>query len=180
MNYTRIILFVLLGAGLGAASPAQAQDMPSGKGPVVMVEIGQGFNHAPGGDALYLGTLQVAPQWTVWPGRLRLGPVLGLFYPGTQVGGLAGGRATLKVINGPQFALAGTFHVHLLGEYLPLVWTSPNTRRQLLGTGLGLETSNLLGFTIKAHRDFRAARTYGQFTMAFNLRYQRFTPPKDL
>jgi|GEM_PF-2513528 len=180
MNYSRNTLFVLLGAGLGAAPAAWAQDMPSGKGPVVMAEIGQGFNHAPGGDVLYLGTLQVVPQWTVLPGRLRLGPVLGLFYPGTRVGGLAGGRATLKVLNGPQFALAGTFHVHLLGEYLPLVWTSPDTWRQLLGGGVGLETSNLLGFTIKAHRDFRAARTYGQFAVAFNLRYQSFTPPKDL
>lgn len=163
---------------VGLARPAQAQDMP--KGFDVTAELGQGFHHPRGEDALYLATLQVVPQVTVVPGRLRAGLVLGAFYPGTHLGGLAGGRATLKVLQGPPFLLAGSFHVNLQGEYLPAVWTGANTWRQWVGGGIGLETSNLLSLAIRVHRDFRTPATYGQLVVAVNLRYKRTLPPSDL
>ncbi|MVN77544.1 hypothetical protein GO988_14505 [Hymenobacter sp. HMF4947] len=172
--------YTLLGGGMLAAPPARAQEMPAGKGPVFMAELGQGFNRSSGGNTLYLATLQVAPQWTVVPERLRLGPVVGVFYPGTRVGALAGGRATLKVIEGQKFLLASSFHVHLLGEYLPAVWTHSDTWRQWVGVGIGLETSSLLGVAFKVHRDFQTPTTYGQFTLALNLRYKAFQPPTNI
>ena len=176
MNLSSGFWRALLAGGLLAPALAGAQDIP--KGAVVMAELGQGFNHAPGGDALYLATLQVVPQWTILPGRLRAGLVLGAFYPGTRVGGLAGGRVTVKLFQGPPVLMGNSFHVHLLGEYLPAVWAGPATWRQWVGAGIGLETSNLVGIALKVHRDFRTPATYGQLALAFNLRYKASRPPE--
>lgn len=155
---------------------AWAQEMP--KGFSLPVELSQGFAHRPGGPDLYLASLQVAPQWTLAPGRLRAGLVLGAFYPGRGVGGLAGGRLTAKVLEGPPVLLASSFHVHLLAEYLPAVRLSEGGWRQWAGGGVGLETSNLLGLALKLHRDLRRPATYGQLALTFNLRYKASRPPE--
>lgn len=168
---TLLLLGVVL---LGARGPARGQEMPPGL--TLPVELGQGFNHARGGDALYLATLQLTPQWTLVPGRLRAGPTLGLFYPGTRLGALAGGRLTLRVAQGPPVFLGSSFHVHLLAEYLPLVRDSPDRWRQWVGAGVGVETSNLLTLSLKLHRDLTWPATYGQLAVAFNLRYQQTLP----
>ena len=165
-------------AGLLAPAPASAQDLPQGFD--VLAELGQGFSHPRGGDALYLATLQVVPQATLVPERLRAGLVLGAFYPGTRVGGLAGGRLTLKVLQGPSFLLANSFHVNIQGEYLPVVRVGDGAWRQWLGGGIALETSNLLGLVFRVHRDFKTPATYGQMAVTFNFRYKRTLPPTDL
>ena len=178
MSYVKCFGGALLLGGWLWAAPAQAQDMP--KGFDLLAELGQGFNHPRGGDALYLAALQVVPQVVLVPERLRAGLVLGAFYPGTRVGGLAGGRLTLKVLQGPGFLLANSFHVDLQGEYLPVVWTGAGTWRQWVGGGIGVETSNLLGLALRVHRDFRTPATYGQLVVAVNFRYKRTLPPADL
>lgn len=165
---------VLIAALAGSAA---AQDIP--KGFDLFAELGQGFARPPGGPTLYLGTLQVVPQWTVVPDRLRAGLVLGALYPGTAVGGLAGGRLTLKVLSGPGFMLAKSFHVNLQGEYLPVVRAGDGWR-QWAGLGLGLESSNLLSLNFRVHRDFGQPATYGQMAVGFNLRFRRTLPPKEL
>ena len=174
MKFSLSCCGALLVSRLLAPGLAWAQEMP--KGTALLAELGQGFNRPPGGDVGYLATLQLVPQWTVVPGRLRAGLVLGAFYPGTRLGGLAGGRATLRVIQGPPVLLASSFHVHLLGEYLPAVWTGDNWQ-QWIGVGVGIETSNLLGLAFKLHRDFRTPVTYGQLAITFNLLYRRNLPP---
>lgn len=156
---------------------AWAQEIP--KGLSLPIELGQGFVHCPAGPDLYLATLQLAPQWTLLPGRLRAGLVLGTFYPGRGVGGLAGGRLTVKVLDGPPVLLASSFHVHLLAEYLPAVRTPGEGRwEQWVGGGVGLETSNLLGLALKLHRDFQRPATYGQLALTLNLRYKTSRPPE--
>ena len=165
----------LLLAG-GLASSARAQDIPRGFD--LFAELGQGFARPRGGPTLYLAALQVVPQWTVVPERLRAGVVVGAFYPGREVGGLAGGRLTLKVFKGPPLLLASTFLVNLQGEYLPVVRTG-DTWRQWAGLGLGLETGNLLSLNFRVHRDFRSPVTYGQMAVGFNLNYKRVLPPVD-
>lgn len=136
-------LFVLAGAAVTSAS---AQEMP--KGLALTAELGQRFGHVREGNDRYLATLQLSLQWTVVPGRLRTGPTPGVFYSGTRLGALAGGRLTLRIVQGPPVFLGSSFHGHLLGEYLPLVWTSPNTWRQWVGAGMGLETTNLVSLLL--------------------------------
>lgn len=165
---------LLVGALLGPVGAA-AQDIP--KGFDLLAELGQGFGRPRGGPTLYLATVQLVPQWTVVPERLRAGLVLGGLYPGSGVGGLAGGRLTLKVLSGPPFMLAGSFHVTLQGEYLPVVRVG-EAWRQWVGGGIGVETSNFLGLSFRVHRDFAAPATYGQMAVAYNLRYRRMLPKK--
>jgi hypothetical protein len=165
----------LLG-GLLLPASAGAQEMP--KGFDLMAELGQGFSRPRGDRTLYLATLQVVPQVTLVPERLRAGLVLGTLYPGTKLGVLAGGRLTYKLAQGPPVLLAKSFHVNLQGEYLPLVRSGPDTWRQWVGAGIGLETSNLLGVAVRVHRDFRTPATYGQLALSFNFRYKRTLPPE--
>ncbi|OUJ74844.1 hypothetical protein BXP70_08820 [Hymenobacter crusticola] len=143
-----------------------------------MVEVGQGFNRPRGGPERYLATAQFVPQWTLVPGRLRVGVPVGAFHPGYQLGGLAGSRLTLKVFQGPPVLLASSFHLHILAEYLPLVYTPTEHWRQLVGAGVGLETSNLLGIVLKLHRDVRTPTIYGQLALTYNLFYK--SPPQTL
>lgn len=49
-----------------------------------------------------------------------------------------------------------------------------------MGVGFGLETSNILALAVRLHRDFRTPATYGQLSVAFNLRYNRMVPPSRL
>ena len=165
----------LLG-GLLLPAGAKAQEMP--KGFDLMAELGQGFSRPRGDRTLYLATLQVVPQVTLVPERLRAGLVLGALYPGTKLGVLAGGRLTYKLAQGPPVLLAKSFQVNLQGEYLPLVRSGSDTWRQWLGAGIGLETSNLLGVAVRVHRDFRTPATYGQLALSFNFRYKRTLPPE--
>jgi len=140
-----------------------------------MAEVGQGFYRPRGGPELYLAAAQLVPQWTLVPGRLRVGVPLGIFHPGYQVGALAGSRLTIKLLQGAPVLLASSFHLHAIAEYLPLVYTPTTHWRQLVGAGLGLETSNLLGIAVKLHRDVRTPAFYGQLTLTYNLLHK--APP---
>ncbi len=162
MMRARWLLWLLLVPAL-----ARTQEIP--KGPSLLVELGQGLNRPRGGPELYLATVQLVPQWTLVPGHLRAGVVLGAFHPGYRAGGLAGGRVTLKVLQGPPIMLANSFHVHLLGEYLPAVWSSSEKWQQWVGAGVGLEEANLLGLALKVHRSFPAGTVYARLDLTFNL-----------
>ncbi|WP_461053907.1 hypothetical protein [Spirosoma arcticum] len=157
----QITLLMLLG---GFAHLGQAQEFP--KAFSLPIELGQGFNQPVGQSPLYLVTLQAVPQFTPIPGRLRLGAVLGGFYPGGRVGGLAGPRLTIKLLDGPPILSATSFNVHLLGEFL---WaTAPGSGRQLLGGGIGLGSSDLLTVSLKLHRDLMQPATWFQFSLSYN------------
>lgn len=94
----------------------RAQEFP--KDFSLPIEGGQGFNQPAGQSPLYLLTLQAVPQVTLIPDRLRLGAVLGGFYPGGRVGLLAGPRLTVKLFQGADVLTASSFNLHLLGEFL--------------------------------------------------------------
>lgn len=166
----RSLLFLLLGLGVGRSG--WAQDFP--KNFSVLIELGQGFNRPVGGPPLYLLTLQAVPQVTLIPGHLRLGAVVGGFYPGARVGVLAGPRLTLKVLQGPPVLSATSFNVHVLGEFL---WaTAPGRGRQLLGGGIGLGSSDLVAVSFKLHRDLIRPSTWFQFGLSYNPAKSK-TPP---
>lgn len=157
----QISLLLLL---VGFARLTQAQEFP--KAFSLPIELGQGFNQPAGRSPLYLVTLQAVPQITLVPDRLRLGAVVGGFYPGGRVGGLAGPRLTIKLLDGPPVLSATSFNVHLLGEFL---WaTAPGNGRYLLGGGLGLGSSDLLTVSLKLHRDLIQPATWFQFSVGYN------------
>lgn len=159
-----ILLVILL------RQSALAQEFP--KGFSMPIELGQGFNQ-PSGTPLYLLTLQAVPQVTLIPGHLRLGAVVGGFYPATTVGVLAGPRLTLKLLEGPSLLSASSFNLHLITEFL---WgTAPANGRQLLGGGIGLGSSDLATLSLKLHRDLQQSATWFQVCIGYNPRKR--TPP---
>lgn len=164
-------LFLLL-LGLGIGHSGLAQEFPEDFS--LPIELGQGFNQPVGNPPLYLLTLQAVPQVTLIPGRLRLGAVVGGFYPGARVGVLGGPRLTIKVLEGPSVLSATSFNVSLLGEFL---WaTAPGRGRQLLGGGVGLGSSDLVTVSFKLHRDLVRPSTWFQFGLSYNPAKRKIPP----
>lgn len=159
MQHTiRLLLLVCL------TCSARAQDFP--KAFALPIEVGQGFNQPNGSPPLYLLTLQAVPQVTLIPGSLRLGAVLGGFYPGERAGVLAGPRLMVKLVQGPPVLSASSFNVHLLTEFL---WaTRPGDSRQLVGGGIGLGSSDLITISFKLHRDLVQPTTWFQVGLGYN------------
>ena len=164
-----LIYVMVLGLWLATSWQSMAQNFPKNTGsPWIWVEAGSGFNQPLGSPKLYLATLQITPQYTVVPGRLRAGMTGGGFYQGSQLGWLGGPRVTLKVLEGPTVLTASSYNIHLLGEYLFGTRSGAERDRQWLGGGVGLELDDLLGFSLKLHRDQRQPVTYFQFGVSFN------------
>ena len=165
-------LLVLLTLWLWLAHSGQAQEFPNGFS--LPIEVGQGFNQPAGRSPLYLLTLQAVPQATLIPDHLRLGAVVGGFYPGGRVGVLAGPRLTIKLLQGPPILSASSYNLHLLAEYL---WaTAPAGGRQLLGGGIGLGSSDLLVVSLKLHRDLVQPSTWFQFGLSYNPAKRKIPP----
>ena len=141
------------------------------------VELGQGFNKPSEQAPLYLVGLQVVPQVTVIPNRLRVGVVLGGFYPGSRVGALAGPRLTLKLLQGKPVLTASSFNLHILGEYLWATAPAPANGRQLLGGGIGIGSSDLVTVAFKLHRDLNQPATWFQVSIGYNLVKPSSPPP---
>lgn len=160
----RTVFYLLL---LSLPQLGQAQEFP--KGFSLPIELGQGFNQPAGHSPLYLLTLQAVPQVTLVPERLRLGAVLGGFYPGGRVGGLAGPRLTLKLFQGADMLTASSFNVHLLGEFLWATTPAPETGRQLLGGGIGVGSSDLVTLAVRLHRDLNRPGTWFQVAVGYNV-----------
>ena len=159
--------FALLLVGSLLSLTLRAQEFP--KGFSMPIELGQGFTKPDGQPPFYLLTFQVVPQVTLLPGRLRLGAVLGGFYPAAQVGVLAGPRLTLKLLEGAPVLSASSFNLHLLGEFLWATAPSPANGRQLLGGGIGLGSSDLVTVAFKLHRDINLSTTWFQVSIGYNL-----------
>ncbi|UFH52303.1 hypothetical protein [Spirosoma sp. KNUC1025] len=166
--------FALLLIGSLYFLPAKAQEFP--KGFSMPIELGQGFNKPSEVSPLYLLTLQAVPQVTIIPGRLKLGAVLGGFYPASHVGALAGPRLTLKLMEGPSVLTASSFNVHLLGEYLWATAPSPLNSRQLIGGGIGVGSSDLVTLAFKLHREVNQPATWFQFSISYNPFKRSITP----
>lgn len=133
------------------------------------IELGQGFNKPSEQSPLYLLTLQAVPQVTLIPERLRLGVVLGGFYPASRVGALAGPRLTVKLLEGAPILSASSFNLHLLGEFLWGTAPASTNGRQLLGGGIGIGSSDLLTVALKVHRDLKQSATWFQVSIGYNI-----------
>src|SRR5215208_3831596 len=97
---------------------------------------------------LYVGGIQLVPQFTVIEHKLRMGAVAGMFYANKKVQAAFGPIASfkLKTINAGVFGSAANIHLSL--EHL---WGTDE--QKLIGLGLNIDLLNklIIGFT--AHRD---------------------------
>lgn len=166
--YSRYILpgYMIL-AGYLLPLTASGQEFP--KGWVFPLELGQGtvtaFDHTPD---LYLGSLSLAPQYTLIKGRLRAGAVAGGAYTNKRFYGIGGPRLSLMLTDRPKVLSSTVLNVQLVAEHL---WGTKYQR--LAGGGLTAEVGQLATFSLKALRDYRLSAWWMQACLGINL-----FPPK--
>lgn len=98
---------------------------------------------------LYLGGLQVVPQYTIVKNKMRAGLIADVYYTGNQLQAAIGPTFSFKVkcFNLNPFGSGGNLHINL--DHL---WGTNEER--LFGGGINLDLLNkvVIGFT--AHRDY--------------------------
>lgn len=112
----------------------------------------------------YAGGLQVLPQYTIVPHKLRTGITAGVFYADHKVQALAGPSLAwkIKTLHASFFGSAG--NLHLSADH----WWG--TRGQFLAGGsLNLDIGNLLILGLSAHRDYRRGDWWLQQTLAVRI-----------
>ncbi len=156
--------FCLLLLLLGAVTIARAQSpLEFKKGWTFPLELGQGFIKARNTSELYLVSLQLAPQYAIVPGRLRVGLVAGGIYAG-RLDALAGPRVSVKLTDGGKLLTASAYNVQAFADYQ----VGTNSQR-LVGGGLALEAGQLLTLSVQLHRDLEYSTTWFRTGLALNL-----------
>lgn len=143
------LLLILLSCLFSPDSFAQTDpEFPPGFVMHVKLHNGMITNFHRGAD-LYVGGLQLIPQFTIIPQRLRAGIIAGGFFAGKTVEGQFGPTLSLKLktFNAGPFGSAA--NLHLSGDH---IWGTG--KQKLAGAGLHVDLLNklVLGFT--AHRDY--------------------------
>jgi hypothetical protein len=127
-----------------------AQDTEFKKGFIMHAKLHNGMltNFSKSPD-LYVGGLQLVPQFTVLPHKVRAGVIAGAFYAGKKVELQAGPTVSLKLktINASVFGSAANINVAL--NHL---WGSG--RQKLIGSGFYIDLLNKLELGLTSHRDY--------------------------
>ena len=126
-------------------------------------------NNAP---ELFVGGLQVIPQFTLVPNKLRGGAVAGAFYAYNNIHGLFGPTISYKIseFKGGHFGSLGNLHINL--DHL---WGTDKQR--LAGGGINLDLLNKLIVSLSAHRDYQLNNWWLQSGIAF--RISKAKQPKE-
>ena len=147
------------------ALKCQSQETEFPKGFVFHAKVHNGIisNFHRGVD-LYVGGLQLVPQVTVMPGKLRAGIVAGAFYAGKKLEGQAGPTVSVKLmtINAGPFGSAA--NIHLTADHL---WGTGE--QKLAGGGLHVDLLNKLVLGITAHKDYEFHTWWLQSTIGLRL-----------
>lgn len=171
-RYCLTILFF----GFAAYCPAQT-DTEFPKGFILYAKLHNGmttdFTSKPD---LYVGGVQLAPQYTVVAHLLRAGIIAGGFYGNKKIQGEFGPSLSfkLKTFNANlQGARVGSFgNLNLLVDHL---WGT--CKQRLLGGGLILDVGNIISFGVTAHRDYGLNNWWFQSEVAIRISKKRVTPP---
>ena len=125
---------------------------------------------------LYVGGLQLAPQYTVVPHVLRAGIIAGGFYANKKIQGEFGPSLSFKLktfkanLQGAQ--VGSLANINLLIDHL---WGTG--RQRLLGGGIILDAGNLITFGITAHRDYGLNNWWFQSEIAIRISKKHKNPP---
>lgn len=156
-------LCVLL--GLSFSLCAQINDPEYPKGFIMHARLHNGMLTKFGGmpDA-YLGGLQLVPQVTLVPHKLRAGIVAGAFYTQQKLQALAGPAISWKVktLYASFFGSAG--NINLSADH----WWGTGGQH-LAGGGINLDIGNLLLIGLGAHRDYRLNNWWIQQSLGLRL-----------
>ena len=121
---------------------------------------------------LFVGGLQLIPQFTFVPHKLRGGLVAGAFYSDNNINGLFGPTISYKIteFKGGHFGSLGNLHINL--DHL---WGTD--KQHLAGGGINLDLLNKLVVSLSAHRDYKLSNWWIQSGIAF--RISKTKQPKE-
>lgn len=113
---------------------------------------------------LYVGGLQLVPQWTVVENHLRVGVVAGGFYAVKKLQGLAGPTISIKLKTFEVKSFGSGGNVNLSLDHL---WGTKQER--LLGAGINVDILNFIVPGISVHRDYNLNTWWLQGSLAFRV-----------
>lgn len=166
-NIKTIVLPVLCFFSL--ISSAQQTEFP--KEFIAHVRLHSGMVATNGPD-LFVGGIQIVPEYTLIEHKLRGGIVAGAFYSYSKINGLFGPTLSLKLteFQGGHFGTLGNLHLnfdHLWGT----------DKQHLAGAGINLDLLNKLVVSLMAHRDYKWNQWWIQTGIAF--RITKVKQPKE-
>lgn len=138
---------------------------------IAHVRLHSGMITSPGAD-LFVGGLQIVPEYTLIEHKLRGGVIVGGFYSYSEINGLFGPTLSLKLteFKGGHFGSLGNLHLnfdHLWGT----------DKQRLAGAGINLDLLNKLVVSLTAHRDYKWDQWWIQTGIAF--RITKVKTPKE-
>ncbi|MEO6550041.1 MAG: hypothetical protein ABIN94_18710 [Ferruginibacter sp.] len=98
---------------------------------------------------IYIGGLQLVPQYTIIPHLVRAGVIGDVFYTGKKLQAAGGPTLSikLKTLQAKPFGSAGNIYINV--DYL---WGSEKQR--LIGAGINADIGNKLVLGLSLHRDY--------------------------
>ncbi|MEO7316632.1 MAG: hypothetical protein ABIW47_15685 [Ginsengibacter sp.] len=174
-SFIKRIFFILLFSGFAAYCPAQT-DTEFPKGFILYAKLHNGLiTDFTSGPDLYVGGLQLAPQYTVVPHLLRAGIVAGGFYENKKIQGEIGPSLSLKLKTfNANLKGAGVGSLGNLNLMVDHLWGTGKQR--LLGGGIILDAGNIITFGLTAHRDYRQNNWWFQSEVAIRISKKRKIP----
>ena len=113
---------------------------------------------------LYVGGLQIIPEWTIVEHHLRLGIVAGAFYTGKKLQALVGPTVCVKLKSISLNGMGTGGNINLSIDHL---WGTQ--RQRLLGAGFNVDLLNKIVIGASMHRDYHFKNWWLQGTVAIRI-----------
>jgi hypothetical protein len=171
MFYTKKNLLFSILCFISTAVFAQQTEFPKEFVTHLRLHSGMTTNKGSAPD-IFVGGLQVIPEYTIVEHKLRGGIIAGAFYSYSEINGLFGPTLSLKIteFQGGHFGTLGNLYINL--DHL---WGTDKQR--LLGGGINLDLLNKLVVSLTAHRDYKWNQWWIQSGIAF--RISKVKQPKE-
>lgn len=157
---------------LSSAVRSQTGPLEFPKEFIMHAKLSTGLIAPPHAPDLFVGSLELRPQWTLVEHKLRGGLVAGGFYTSRRLYGVGGVTVSYKLaeFTGGYFGSLG--NVHLNFDHL---WGTGD--QKLAGAGINLDLLNKLVVGLAGHRDYYSARWWWTSSVAFRL--SKVKKPKE-
>ncbi len=161
----KTILLTLLLCGMQLIVFAQDPEFP--KNEFIMhlrVHSGAVTNFKSSSPDLYIGGVQLVPQFTVVENLLRAGVVAGGFYTGKKIQALVGPTVSIKLKTFTLKNFGSGGNINLAFDHL---WGTGNQR--LIGGSINADLLNLVVIGASLHRDYKLNSWWLQGTVAVRI-----------
>ncbi len=151
-----------------------AQDTEFPKGFIMHAKLHNGMvtNFKAGAD-LYVGGIQLVPQFTVVKNKMRAGIVAGAFYNGKIIDGQFGINTSVKLKTINALVFGGAANINLSAEHL---WGT--SKQKLIGGGINADVLNKVVLAFTAHKDYEFKTWWLQMSLGIRVSKKKKTKEK--